>query len=264
MKVRFVIPIRHPDGVTDRATQLAQLRHTIASVAGQSSPDWTATIVANPTQMLPQLPERVRVEPVDLPPNTALAAARSKSAVVEALELDKGRRVAAGLKDVEPDDLVMVVDDDDLVHRDLVAFATAQRERSGWVIDQGYWWRSESPLLFRTSRFNDRCGTSLLLPPHYYAYFAGGLSERDAIRELACHKRIFKRVPRHPPAWRGVPFPAAIYRLQRGGASRLQQSVASATDGKEGRRSVSLVRLAGLRRMRFMTPRMGRDFFGAA
>ena len=78
MKVRFVIPIRHPDGVADRAKQLAELRQTLASIAAQSSTDWTATLVVNPAQVLPEIPERTRVRHVDLPPNTALAAARDR------------------------------------------------------------------------------------------------------------------------------------------------------------------------------------------
>jgi glycosyltransferase involved in cell wall biosynthesis len=263
MKVRFVIPIRHPEGVADRAVQLSELRQTIASVAAQTSADWTATIVANRTQILPELPERVRVRHVDLPPNAALAAARNRLEIVAAIQLDKGRRIAAGLTEVEPDDLVMVVDDDDLVHRELVAFVSAQQPRCGWVINRGYWWQSGSRVLHETARFNDRCGTSLLVPPHYYAHFAGDLAEVDAIRELASHKRIFDRLPRQPPAWRYVPFPAAIYRLQGRGVSR-SQLAASAAGAQEAERTGLRRRLAELRRMRFMTRRMRRDFFGAA
>jgi hypothetical protein len=164
MKVRFVIPIRHPDGVADRAKQLSELKETLASVTAQSSTDWTVTMVVNPAQVLPELHERVRVRHVDLPPNTALAAARNRKDLMTALQLDKGERIAAGLDDVEPEDLVMVVDDDDLIHRDLVAFVVSQ-PRCGWVIDKGYWWQSGARVLERTERFNDRCGTSLLVPP---------------------------------------------------------------------------------------------------
>ena len=264
MKVRFVIPIRHPDGVADRAKQVAELRQTIASVAAQTSPDWTATIVANRTQVLPDLPEGVRVRHVDLPPNAALATARDRPEFVAAIDLDKGQRVAAALTDVEPDDLIMVVDDDDLVHRDLVAFVAAQQPRCGWVINKGYWWRSGSRVLHRTERFHQRCGTSLLVPPHYYAHFTGDLAESDAIRELASHKRIFRRLPRQPPAWRYVPFAAAIYRLQGRGVSRSQQMDGWAVGGPETRRPGLRSRLAGLRRMRRMTRGIRRDFFGAA
>jgi hypothetical protein len=264
MKVRFVIPIRHPDGVADRAAQLSDLRQTIASIAAQTSPDWTATIVANSTQVLPELPERVRVRHVDLPPNAALATARDRPEIVRAIDLDKGQRVAAGLTDVEPDDLIMVVDDDDLVHRNLVAFVSEQQPRCGWVINKGYWWQSGSRVFHGTERFHERCGTSLLVPPHYYAHFTGGLAEADAICELASHKWIFKRLPRQPPAWRYVPFAAAIYRLQGRGVSRSQQIAGWAIGGPEQGRSGLRDRLRGLRRMRFMTPGMRRDFFGAA
>ena len=262
MKVRFVIPIRHPDGVADRAKQLAELRQTLASIAAQSSTEWTATIVVNPAQVLPEIPERTRVRHVDLPPNTALAAARDREELMTALQLDKGQRVAAGLDDVEADDLVMVVDDDDLIHRDLVAFV-ASKPRCGWVIGKGYWWRSGSRVLERTERFNDRCGTSLLVPPHYYGHFAGGVSESDAIRELASHKRIFDRLPKQAPAWRPVPFPAGIYRLQGRGTSRLQIA-ASAVGAPVPRPPGLRTRLAALRRLRLMTRAVRRDFFGAA
>ncbi len=261
MKVRFVIPVRHPEGVADRPAQLAALRQTIASVAGQSSPDWTATIVANPAQVLPSLPAGVRVVHVDLPPNTALAAARSRPEVIAAIQLDKGRRVAAGVADVAPDDLIMVVDDDDLVHRDLVAFVRAEPPGCGWVIDKGYWWRPGSGMVKRKDRFHARCGTSLLVPPRYYAHFSGGLSETDAIREIGSHKRIFDRLPYETPAWRSVPFLAAIYRLQ-GGLSRTQMAGAAA-DGVRLQRVGLRRQLKELPTMRLLTPGLRRDFFGA-
>ena len=80
MKVRYVIPIRHPDGVADRAKQLSELRQTLASVAAQSSTEWTATIVANPAQVLPELPARTRVRHVDLHEHGARGGAQSRRA----------------------------------------------------------------------------------------------------------------------------------------------------------------------------------------
>ena len=219
MAVRFIIPIRHPEGVPDLERRCARLGETLASLAAQTSSDWTATIVANPTQILPPLPPRVRVLHVDLPPNAALSAARTRQEVFAAIQLDKGRRIRAAMPEVAPDDLVTVVDDDDLVHRDLVAFVTGQDRGCGWVIKRGYWWASGSRLLVLTDRFHERCGTSLLVPPRYYGHVSGALAGEAALEELGSHKLIFGRLPLAEPTWRTVPFPAAIYRLQPGYAS---------------------------------------------
>ena len=197
MKVPFVIPIRHPDGVADpceaaRGASADDRLRRGPDLAGLDRHDRRQPR----TQVLPDLPEGVRVRHVDLPPNAALGTARDRPEIVAAIDLDKGQRVAAALTDVEPDDLIMVVDDDDLVHRDLVAFVAAEHPQCGWVIDNGFWWRSGSWVLHWTWRLNDRCGTSLLVPPHYYAHFTGDRADSDAIRELASHKWIFRRLPR--------------------------------------------------------------------
>ncbi len=260
--VRFVIPIRHPDGVHDRSAQLAYLRSTLASLAAQTCGDWTATLVVNEAQVLPDLPERVRVRTVELPPNTALAAATTRDAYFEALRADKGQRIAAGLADVGENDLIMPVDEDDLVHRDLVGFVLGQPPGPGWVIDRGYWWETGSRLLSLQDRFNSRCGTSLLVPPGHYAHFAGGLGPRDAIQELGSHKLIFKRRPKQLPDWRPVPFPAAIYRLHPGSATRSDQLAVA--QGGSTRRRKSRWSVSELKKLRLLTPAIRREFFGGA
>jgi hypothetical protein len=60
-----------------------------------------------------------------------------------------------------------------------------------------------------------------------------------------------------------VPFPAAIYRLQARGTSRLQLA-SNAVEPPATRRRGLRARLAALRRMRLMTPGIRRDFFGSA
>jgi hypothetical protein len=209
---------------------------------------------------LPELPAGVSVRHADLPPAEAVMAATDRKGVYEAVRADKGRRIAAGLGSVQPDDLVMIVDDDDLIHRGLVAFATTQTRRCGWVIDRGYLWRTGSRFMTLTDRFSEKCGTSLLIPPDYFLQFSGTPDTTEAIRELGSHQVIFERLPFGPPTWARVPFAAAIYRLERSGYSRSQEIVTA-----RSRSPVPRFHRTGMFRLvppRLLTSRIRRDFFG--
>lgn len=216
----FAIPIRHPDNVRDKDTQLAYLDQTVRSIAAQTSGNYRLVIVANHGQALPDLPPQAVVEWVDLPPNTALAQARDREEVYRAILGDKGRRVRAALRHAGPDDALMVVDDDDLISRNLVAYYEEQGQSGAHIITQGYLWADGDTVLRPEARFNDLCGTSLIIPVSYFAdVSAPEMDEEARIAELGSHKIIFRRHPKDRD-FREVPFAGAIYRQGHGNASQ--------------------------------------------
>ena len=263
MKVRFVIPIRHPDGVADRAKQLAELRQTLASIAAQSSTDWTATIVVNPAQVLPEIPERTRVRHVDLPPNTALAAARDRE------ELHEGAPARQGP----------------------ARRRRPRRRRSGRPRHGRRRRRPHPPrpgrirCLEATLRVGDRQGLLVAIRDRV-CWNGRNASTIVAARACSCRLTTTRTSPAaSAKATRSASSPATNgyscgcpsrrrtggpCRSRRGSigsrvaAPRACRCAASAVGAPVPRRTGLRTRLAALRRMRLMTPAIRRDFFGAA
>jgi hypothetical protein len=218
---KFIVPIRHPENVRDKDDQRRCLAQTLASLDAQTDRDFEILIVASDGQELPDLPERARVTHVSLPPNGVIEKATSLNEIYESIRIDKGRRVHAAFAAVGARDWVMVVDDDDLVSRRLVEEHRRLDRSKGWYIKDGYLWADGSRWLTTSDAFFEKCGTSLIVPAHFYAYFsAPEIGETDVIRELGSHKLIFDRRPIAADYFRPFPSRGAIYRRGHGNATQ--------------------------------------------
>lgn len=224
----FIVPVRHPSTVTRLDEQRTRIEALLASMAAQTDPRFLCHVVVNPEQALPPLPPFARRVDLDIPPSARLAAAQSRDEVYDAIQLDKGARVAAAVRDVAPDDLVMVADDDDLVARRLVAFALRRHAREGattlWVVDKGYGWDGGAKA-WPINNFHRTCGTSLIVPAHRYRFRPGREAQDpeaalDDLRELGSHRRIVDTEVAAGRPVAPVPFRAAIYRLGQANTSR--------------------------------------------
>jgi hypothetical protein len=226
MTLVFLVPIRHPEDCREPEEQARHLHDLFASIANQSSPDWRCVVIADPTQSLPELPDRFSVASIALPPNAAqLAAARNREEFYGTIRRDKGLRLRRGLAEVSSEEMMMVVDDDDLIHRDLAGFLSERRragEQGGWFVERGYSWASGDQHFRKLDGFHRICGTSLLCPPQYFdAWQDGGPDGREAATdELGSHKIVFDKIGRGDGGFRPVPFRAAVYRLGHSNASQ--------------------------------------------
>ncbi len=158
----FITSLRHPDTARDYAHNERLLKDTLDSIALQTSDDYVVIVVGNVPLSFP-LPDRVVSVVVDFPPPVAPGAATSYLDVV----WDKGTKLGGiGLiaaRDFTPD-YVMIIDADDFVHRDLVAFTSAHAGAPGWYISRG-WRYSRARNVYRSLRaFHLQCGSSYILP----------------------------------------------------------------------------------------------------
>ncbi len=238
-RLHFLIPIRHPAQVRNADAQLRGLTQTLASLAAQTNTETVVRIACNPEQRLPDGATGVTLCHVDLPPNAALEAATSRAETYAAIRADKGRRVAAAIEGVPDDDLVMVVDDDDLVHRRLAEHVLMDTSDDAHVIETGYLWTDGAGRMRQIDAFHTRCGTSLIVPARAFRYIAEGARDERAYDELGSHRIIAPG--RTGLIFHPVPFPAAIYRLGHRNASQ--------TDVASSRGMVGRV-LAGLKTVR--------------
>lgn len=165
----FIIPIRHPDNLRDRNMQIEILKKTFRSYTAQSSDSWRAVIVANPGTPLPELPEGFDVAWVDFEANPQHEL--KKHDFREALHFflfDKGRRVWAGIKAFPESRYFMVMDDDDLISRDLTEYVKNNTGPNGWFIEKGYGIDPDGALAMSIDRFHKTSGSSHIVRADLY------------------------------------------------------------------------------------------------
>jgi len=212
----FVAPVRHPENARDWPAAKAKLAQTLASISAQTDPRWRCVVVANHGADLPAPPAGVEILRVDFAPNPHHErGGLDPEPFYDAFRLDKGRRVHAGFLKVRDTAFYMIVDDDDLVSNRLVEFVARNTEANGWYVDNGYVWGSGGRWLYAVDRFNELCGTSLIvrrdlydLPERFEATSARTIGDM-----LGSHWRIRERLAARGQPLAPLPFRGAVYRV---------------------------------------------------
>lgn len=220
----FITSLRHPDNAQDYARNEQLLKDTLASIAGQTSDDYLVVVVSNVPLSFP-LPERVTSVVVDFPP----PAPRGEHAAYPAFVWDKGTKMGIGLiaaRDYAPDH-VMIIDADDFVHREIVAFTARQPDAPGWYVSRG-WRYSGARNVYRSLRaFNLQCGSAYILPFAAYAVPDGASVDigQGAVFDifgdlvatiLGSHMRVAKWAKRHGYPLTPLPFRGAVHHVDTG------------------------------------------------
>jgi hypothetical protein len=220
----FVTSLRHPHNSADYARVERLLDDSIASIARQTSDEWTLWVVGN--QRPRNLPAHATWVQVDFPPPSAV---RAPITGVPAVLLDKGTKLVVGLIAAMEDqpDHVMFFDADDLVSRRLADLSNQHRQVDGWAIEDGWRWSSERRAVRRQPEFYRHCGTAHIVRPALYS-LPPDLSVDSTQDHLL--RAFGDRLPRHfgshvylrddladqGHALAPTPFPAALYRVGTG------------------------------------------------
>ena len=263
----FVIPVRHPDNARDWNELKSYLGVTLASIANQAESGWRAIIVANHGSDLPALPPGVEVVWVDFPPNPLHEqGAQDRNAFHEAVRLDKGRRILAGMLAAEKTEYMMLVDDDDLISSGLTGFVKQQRGANGWFVRHGYVWTPGNSLLYRHPDFSRLCGTSHIIRTDLFSLPASMHSATDTYVKnmLGSHVFITKYLTEQGTPLAPLPFAGAIYRTGHSGSHSCSKNILSTyllhrwllASPKELARRVC--------RLRLLSGSLRREFFGPA
>src|SRR5690606_18688753 len=133
---------------------------------------------------------------------------------LEAVRLDKGRRILAGMIDAGATDYLMVSDDDDLISNELTGFVSKHRGQNGWVFRNGYIWSPGSRLLYRHPDFSMVCGTSHIVRTDLFELPQSfeEASEEYIKSMLGSHIFITKHLVQKGTPLVPLPFVGAIYR----------------------------------------------------
>lgn len=259
----FVIPVRHQRSVPDWSLVKEYLSATATSISAQTNPNWEARVVANEGADLPELSDRFRIVRVDFDFEPLPDPGIDQERYYEAVRLDKGRRILAGLTAAPLLGHVMVVDYDDLVSRRLAALCETRPLSPGWYVDAGFIF-SGGHLLVRYARaFWDFCGTShivradLLLPPD-----ASNHTDAYIRRTLGSHKFIRGDLAAMGTPLEPLPFEGAVYRIGHSGTTSGSKALrAFVTEHWSLRHPLYCIRT--LSSLRYLTGSLKREFLGS-
>jgi len=162
--ITYIIPIRHPDNLRDPAAQLAIWGRTFPCYTAQTDDNWRVVLVANPGTHIPPLPKGFEVVRVDYPPNMMHELKdHDHRRAMDAIMLDKGRRIGAGIRAFPDSHYYMLMDDDDFVSSKLTAFVKKNRGENGWFVNQGYGVELNGSLAMELDRFHKHSGSSHIM-----------------------------------------------------------------------------------------------------
>ncbi len=261
----FIIPVRHQDNAKDWNNVRSNLAETIRSISAQQSKDWNAVIVANHGADLPALPDAFDVKRVDFPPNQFYErGAAAMEQYIEAVRIDKGRRILAGMLHAGKMGHVMLVDDDDFVSNKLVSFVAENRDKAGWYLPQGYGWTDGGKMLYLSPDFHTHCGTSHIVRSDLYNLPKTFNEASDAYVQqmLGSHRLIDEHLSRGGNPLAPLPFPGAIYRIGHAGNHSKSGGIFSKFFLKRAllKQPTDLVLYCS--RLRFLNKSLREEFFG--
>lgn len=214
--ITFVIPVRHPENSKDWGRLKANLSETMASISAQTNKSWRAIIVANGGADIPTLPEGFEIVRVDFTPNEMHEQnGASKEDFFDAVRLDKGKRVLAGMLHNRETNFYMVVDDDDFISNELVEFVSTKLTNNGWKVSDGYIWGDGGKLLYLHEDFSNFCGTSHIIRSDLFnlpSSFSEA-SESYIKTMLGSHTKISKILADKGHPLESLPFCGAVYRV---------------------------------------------------
>lgn len=263
----FIVPVRHPDNARNWAELKSYLAQTLASIAAQDGGGWQTVVVANRGADLPRLPRGIEVAWVDLPPNALHERqGASEDAFHDAIRLDKGRRILAGMLAARDSDYFMGVDDDDLVSRRLTRHVAEHLGAPGWYVRDGYVWTTGSRVMFPYADFSKLCGTSHIVRSDLFG-LPGRIDDADdehVKKMLGSHIFIREHLAASNAALAPLPFPGAVYRVGHVGSVSRSHDVAKSFFLRPWvlKQPVELVRR--ILRLRWVAGKSRSEFFGVS
>jgi hypothetical protein len=212
----FIIPVRHPANASNWAAVVGRLEQTIESISQQTSGDWNGFIVMNREASFPQVKAPWQIVHVDFPPNLHYDLAQhGKQRSYDAVRLDKGKRLCAGIIAATGSEYVMPCDDDDFLSVNIADFVSKHKGPAGWDITKGYSWGEGSSYLVGENQFSSRCGTSHIIRRDLLQ-LGSNVEDTDVdyIKKMfGSHLLIARLLGKEGHPFEILPFRGAVYRM---------------------------------------------------
>lgn len=134
---------------------------------------------------------------------------------MEAVRLDKGRRILAGMRAAGPTDYFVFFDDDDYASRRLTGYVRANSGANGWYIEHGYGVNHHGRIRIALHPFHKTCGSSHIIRSDLFDVPPEGDPAHDPYVRLflGAHGAIPENYAKRGHPLLSLPFPGAVYRL---------------------------------------------------
>jgi hypothetical protein len=213
----FIIPFKSRAVSLDWTRDCLLLKQTLNSAWRQTDPDYQVIVVHHEKPITANsYDSRVSFLAVDYP-SPEIRAHLSNAEVGRS---DKWKKITRGFLKAQEycPDFVMVVDADDLIHRELARHANARKTANGWVFKSGYRYHYGGHWLVHTGCFHQICGTSIIVRNELVGCDGiSGDSNGALMREQLGHMRAEKYFSSRGTPLDDLPFPGAIYVLGHSG-----------------------------------------------
>jgi len=191
--------------------------------------------------------DRVEIINVDFPPPNELNTKLTMK--------DKWNKLAVGLVragELNPD-FMMLMDADDLVSRRLSQFAQSNPNSNGWILNKGYKYRYGSRWIYVDDRYN--CGTNAIVNAKLIEFPKNTTPEEigKCVILTTGHLGIEKTLTDLGTPLTPLPFPGAVQIVGHG------DNDSDLWRNQKGRPTLRQF-LGKLRRTRWLTPRLRREF----
>lgn len=217
MRMVFIIPLKARKWADDWDFTCELLDNTLSSINGQSSNSFHTFVICNDAPRLQKKCRNLELIKTSISVDGEMTLKKGC--------LDKQRKALFGLhqsKTLNPD-CAMIVDADDLIHKDLVAFTENYQDTRAFIVNKGYRHDHGKPFMRKSRNFHNMSASSIIFP-----YNVEDFKARFEDQDVSTHymtrsnhpkpiERLFKE---NGIRYKYVPFYAGIYKRGYGDSLR--------------------------------------------
>ncbi|BFP42757.1 hypothetical protein FGF1_36020 [Flavobacteriaceae bacterium GF1] len=172
----FVVPVKSKT-VTSDWNKFSQLfESTLKSICNQTDSNFKVVVVCHEIPETTFSHQNLHYLQADFEPPISNDLESSENSY-RGKEIDKGKKILLGAEYASKEfktDYIMTVDSDDFISKNISAFVNnSSKHIPGWYIKNGYIHFEGKKFLVKTFKFNDLCGSSIIVKPELVKYFIG-------------------------------------------------------------------------------------------
>ena len=174
----FIVPVKSKLVTADWDKFSQLFENTLKSICNQEDQNFKVVVVCHEKPISTFFHQNVHFLQVDFePPNTNAKTKASTDSSYKSKELDKGKKIILGVEYARKEfktDYIMTVDSDDYISNHISSYVNNKgTDVPGWYLKKGYIYFEGKKFLVKTFKFNQLCGSSIIIKPDLFKYFIG-------------------------------------------------------------------------------------------
>jgi hypothetical protein len=171
--IAFIVPVKSKQVSLDWSKFCQLFERTLKSICNQTDKNFKVVVVCHEIPEIQFTHKNIHFIKADFEPHT-LNKSNPEGFLLKR-RLDKGNKLKLGVAFAQQEfkpDYVMTVDSDDFISNRIAAYVNNNSEDvPGWYIKNGYLHFNWKKFLVLTRKFNDLCGSSIIVKPELLVYF---------------------------------------------------------------------------------------------